>query len=142
MPLKCCPYCRRLFEPNPRTKDRQKVCSRAECQKKRKKDSQKKWCEKNPTYFQGQYPRVKEWLDKNPDYLKNYRRNHPPRSGTHKKKDPGRKHISPLEVRADLEARIVEMEQLFRTLPCSDIQDVIVARNPDLKLCCARYTPG
>jgi hypothetical protein len=142
VPLMRCPYCRRLFNPNPRTKDRQKVCSRAECQKKRKRDSQKKWCKKNPTYFQGHYPRVKKWRDAHPGYLKNYRRNNPTQSGAHKKEDSGQNEISSFEVRAHLEARIVEMEQFFRTLPCSDIQDVIEAKNPDLKPCCTRFTPG
>lgn len=142
MPLKRCPYCWRLFEPDPRTEYEQRACSGVECQKKRKRDAQKKWSEQNPAYFQGQYPRVKKWLDEHPDYLKNYRRNNPTQSGVHKKEDPVQKEISSFEVRAHLEARVVEMEQFFRNLPCGDIQVARGAGNPDLKPLCTRFTPG
>lgn len=142
MSLKRCPYCWKLFEPNPRTKDRQKVCSEVECQKKSKRASQKKWCEKNPTYFHDQYPRVKKWLDDNPGYLRNYRRNNLNNVSTHKKQEKRRKEISPLQAPVAFEARIVEMEQFLRSLPCCDIQDEIEARNPYLKPLCTQFTPG
>jgi hypothetical protein len=139
---RCCPYCRKLFRPDPRAGSRQKVCSKAECQKKRKKDYQKKWCEENPTYFHNHYKRVKEWLKAHPDYLKNYRRSKLNGPGKDRIKEQKRKKLSPFEVRAELEARIVGMEQLFKNLPCCDIQDVIEGRNVAMKPFCGRFTHG
>lgn len=140
--LKRCPYCRRLFKADPRTEYEQRVCSGAECQKQRKRDYQKKWREKNPKYFQGHYSRLKRWLDKHPDYLKNYRHNNQNHGRIHKKEETRPKEILPLEAHAGLEARIVEMEQIFRNLPCSDIQIPIESRNPELKPFCAQFTHG
>jgi len=140
--LKRCRYCRRLFKPDPRTEYEQRVCSGAECQKQRKRDYQKKWCEKNPTYFHGQYPRVKQWLDEHPGYLKKYRRNKRKHPGTYNKKKKRRKAVSLPELRSLLETRVVEIEQIFRNLPCGDIQVAIEARNPDLKPFCSRFTHG
>ena len=142
MSLKRCQYCRKLFEPNPRTAYEQRACFETECKKKRKKDAQRKWCEKNPTYFHAQYPRVKEWLDEHPGYLKNYRRNNRDHAGTGKKKEKRRKQSLPPEARARLEARVIEIEQFFRGLPCCDIQDTIEAKNSDLKPLCAQFTFG
>lgn len=141
MPLKRCSYCWKLFEPDPRTEYEQRVCSGAECQKQRKRDYQKKWCEKNPTYFQGQYPRVKQWLDEHPDYLKNYRRTSINYVRT-RRKEEGQEGILPLVAPAGLERRIAEVEHLFRNLPCSDIQVARGAENPDLKPLCSQFTPG
>ena len=140
--MKRCPYCWRLFEPDPRTEYEQRACFGVECQKKRKRDAQKKWCDQNPAYFQGQYPRVKKWIDEHPDYLKNYRRNNLNYVRTHKKEEKSQEEGLTLEARAGLEARVVEMEQFFRNLPCCDIQDAIEARNPDVKPFCAQFTPG
>jgi hypothetical protein len=129
-----------LFRPDPRVGSRQKVCSKAECQKKRKKDYQKKWCEKNPTYFHSHYKRVKEWLKEHPDYLKNYRRNKLNRPVRDMLKEQKGKDLSPFEVRSELEARIVGMEQLFKNLPCCDIQVEREGRNVDMKPFCSRYS--
>jgi len=140
--LKRCRYCRRLFKPNPRTAYEQRACSSAECQKKRKKDAQKKWLKKNPKYFQGRYPQVKEWLDEHPGYLKEYRRNNRNHTGTVKRRTKKRRAVPLPEVRAGLEARVIAIEQLFSKLPWSDIQVALEARNPDMKPIYTQFTHG
>ena len=143
MALKRCPYCRKMFEPDPRTKYKQRVCSGVECQKKRRRETQKKWRAKNPTYFKNDYPRLKEWLNAHPDYLKNYRHNNHDCIAAHNKDNRGPEKSSSSENRAELmEARLIEIERFFRALPCSDIQDVIEAKNPYVKPCCAQFTHG
>lgn len=62
--IKKCEFCGRYFKVDKRVKDRQKACQRIECQKKRKKSSQKNWCKNNPDYFKGRYWYVKEWREK------------------------------------------------------------------------------
>lgn len=42
---------------------RQKVCHRELCKKRRKRAAQHRWCENNPGYFQGRYPYVKQWRE-------------------------------------------------------------------------------
>ena len=74
---------------------------------------------KNPTYFKDHYWRVKKWLDAHPDYLKNYRHNNHDCIATLKKdnKEPEKRFSQ--ENRAELiETRLIEMERIFKTLPC------------------------
>jgi hypothetical protein len=63
---KRCKYCRRLFSPDPRVKEKQKACFRDECKKKRKQEAQRKWLEKNRGYYEGRYLELKEWFEQNP----------------------------------------------------------------------------
>jgi hypothetical protein len=46
-----CRSCRRWFQPDPRVGDRQKTCSRPECQSARRAKTQASWRERNPEYF-------------------------------------------------------------------------------------------
>jgi hypothetical protein len=59
-----CAYCGQYFMSDVRVGIRQKACCRPACKKLRKKDAQKRWCAKNPGYFQGRYPYVKTWRQK------------------------------------------------------------------------------
>ncbi len=68
-----CAYCGRFFKPDKRVGARQNSCQDKKCQKKRKKDSQKKWVEANPGYFRGRYSNTKEWRKRNPDYQRQWR---------------------------------------------------------------------
>lgn len=45
-----CRICGELFTPDPRVGDRQKVCSRPECQKTRLKETRASWRRRNPGY--------------------------------------------------------------------------------------------
>lgn len=143
MALKRCPYCRKLFKPDPRTEYEQRVCSRAECQEQRKREYQKKWRTKNPTYFKNRYQRHKERLDAHPDYLKNYHHNNHDGTVAHKKdnKEP-EKRFSPKDRAELMEARLIEMERFFNALPCSDMQISRETGNSYVKPLCARFTPG
>jgi hypothetical protein len=46
-----CRLCRKWFRPAPRVGARQRVCSRSECQKQRRKKTQAAWREAHPDYF-------------------------------------------------------------------------------------------
>jgi hypothetical protein len=70
---KRCVYCGCFFRPDYRVKDRQKSCKSKQCQARRKKESQRRWLEKNPGYFRGRYPNTKEWRERNPDYQRRWR---------------------------------------------------------------------
>lgn len=68
-----CIYCGRFFEPDRRVGSRQKCCGRPGCRKARKRESQRKWVEKNPGYFKGRYENTKKWLSAHPGYLRKWR---------------------------------------------------------------------
>jgi hypothetical protein len=81
-----CIYCGAVFAPN-KYSPRQRVCSNAECQKKRQLESMRAWRKKNPNYFkydeskglewlEMQRKRSKLWRDKNPEKVRSYRQAH------------------------------------------------------------------
>ena len=47
---KRCPFCRRLFWPDPRVGDRQVACSRPACQQARHRQADRRWHERNPSF--------------------------------------------------------------------------------------------
>lgn len=71
---KKCKHCKRLFIPNPRNGERQKYCSKPECQKASKRASQQRWLKKpeNRDHFSGpiNVDRVREWRKRHPGYWK------------------------------------------------------------------------
>ncbi len=48
---KRCPFCKKRFWPHPRVGARQRACSKPECQKKRRAETQEEWRRKNPDYW-------------------------------------------------------------------------------------------
>ena len=52
---KRCVYCGRYFRPDKRVENRQKVCTRMECRRQRKKYAQQTWKKNNPGYFIDHY---------------------------------------------------------------------------------------
>jgi len=50
-----CRICRRWFLPNPRLKERQKTCGRANCQRQWHKKKCAEWNRKNTDYFKANY---------------------------------------------------------------------------------------
>jgi len=46
-----CRICHRWFQPHPRVGDRQRVCSRPECQSQRNRRSAAAWRRRNPEYW-------------------------------------------------------------------------------------------
>jgi hypothetical protein len=70
-----CLCCNELFVPNYRSKGRQRFCAQTDCQKARKRASQKAWLAKpaNQNYFRDaeNAARVRHWQKEHPDYWKN-----------------------------------------------------------------------
>lgn len=72
---KKCLLCKEPFKPHVKVKERQKVCSRPECQWLRQKLNQLDWVERNPVDYQKWYLDYgRAWRQKNPDYQQNYRK--------------------------------------------------------------------
>jgi len=72
-----CLGCGELFIPDPRTRDRQRFCSKPECRCKSKAWRQRRWLKKkaNQFYFSGpeEVARVQRWRKENPGYSKEAR---------------------------------------------------------------------
>jgi len=73
-----CMNCGELYLPNPRTRDRQKFCSKPKCKRASKARSQRRWLSKpeNKEYFSGpeNVDRVRAWRQKHPGYSKKGRK--------------------------------------------------------------------
>jgi hypothetical protein len=67
-----CLHCRELFRPDHRNVHHQHYCSKADCRRQSKVESQRRWLQKpeNQNYFRGadNSRRVKEWRNCNPGY--------------------------------------------------------------------------
>lgn len=72
-----CPFCHRLFLPNPRVNERQKTCGRQECRSDRKRQLDERWRSRNRDYFRGLYPHQKEVYGTRAQYRKQYRKENP-----------------------------------------------------------------
>lgn len=72
-----CPYCRRLFTPDPRLKERQKTCGQPECRREQKRQSNEQWRLRHPDYFRGMYPHQKETYGTRAQYMRRYRKENP-----------------------------------------------------------------
>ena len=72
-----CLHCKDLFFPDPRTRDRQKFCSKPECKRASKSWRQRRWLNKpeNRDYFKGpeNVVRVQEWRKAHPKYWRRKR---------------------------------------------------------------------
>lgn len=149
-----CPYCNAIYFPDPRIKDRQRACKEQECQRRRKRESQRRWVKRNPGYFRGRYPNTKEWLSTHPDYIKRYRETHPEyvkrnREAQRQRDNRRRKGckgvldiqdkilIQPLEnidknltsplldIQDKIRCQPIDIIKFLAQLPCLDIQDKI-----------------
>jgi chromatin segregation and condensation protein Rec8/ScpA/Scc1 (kleisin family) len=70
-----CQICSQVFKPHPKVKDRQKVCSRFECQRLRQKLNQMAWLERNPVDYKKWYQDYgKAWQQNHPGYYRDYRK--------------------------------------------------------------------
>jgi hypothetical protein len=70
-----CRLCQQSFVPHPKVKDRQKVCSRRECQRLRQKLNHQAWLGKNPVDYRQWYADYgKPWQMAHPDYQRHYRK--------------------------------------------------------------------
>jgi len=75
---KKCLGCQKWFTPDPRSKDRQRFCSKPACKKASKAWRQARWRSKpeNRTYWHGEkeVERVRQWRDANPGYWRSHKR--------------------------------------------------------------------
>ncbi len=70
---KRCPWCQKVFIPNPRLKERQRSCGEPECNREQKRSSQRQWkVKEKEAYVQNQ----RDWRKNNPDYWREYRASH------------------------------------------------------------------
>jgi hypothetical protein len=73
---RCCPYCQQAFQPSPRRPD-QAICSRSECQARRRNDYRRRKRQTDPEYAEVVRDSRRKWREARPDYQKSYRQNHP-----------------------------------------------------------------
>jgi hypothetical protein len=76
LPARCCPYCQQAFQPSPRRPD-QVVCSRPECQARRRNEYRRRKRQSDPEYAEVVRDSRRKWRDAHPDYQKKYWQNHP-----------------------------------------------------------------
>ena len=127
---KRCRYCGCCFRPHPRLKSRQICCGAPGCRNKRKKETQKRWHEKNPSYFHNRYESsTQPWLKEHPGYLKAYRTNHPAyvekNRKKQKKRDQKRKKEN-LDIQDSIMIQDLSYQRDTHKLSDLDIQDTIM----------------
>ncbi len=74
---KHCRCCGKLFYPDPRTKGKQRYCSKDECQTKRQRQNELDWRIKNPDCLEEQRVQSRQWHKEHPDYSKERRAGNP-----------------------------------------------------------------
>lgn len=72
---RCCRFCRQPFEASKFRPD-QSVCSRPECQRRRRAEYHRRKVSVDPLYAQVVRDSRKKWRDAHPDYQKTYRQSH------------------------------------------------------------------
>ncbi len=72
-----CRWCGELFEPDPRTKGRQRYCSKSTCQTKRQRRNESAWRIKNPDCLNYQREQSRLWHKAHPDCSRKRRLKHP-----------------------------------------------------------------
>lgn len=132
---KKCPFCRRMFLPDPRVGERQKACSRKECRRRRKALSQKEWTARNPDYFRGRYENTRVWLDQNPGYLQGFRAANPEYAEKNRVRSRERKRElarDGFDIQDEIKSQLVEMSELRTPKLRFDIQDKIITQQAGL----------
>ena len=71
-----CPYCQQWFTPSV-YRPQQVVCSKAECQRRRRREYHRQKLASDAEYRQVAHESQKKWRDAHPDYLRQYRAEHP-----------------------------------------------------------------
>ena len=72
-----CQWCGELFEPDPRTKGRQRYCSKPTCQTKRQRLNESAWRIKNPDCLDYQRGQSRLWNKAHPEYSRLRRLEYP-----------------------------------------------------------------
>jgi len=74
---KWCKSCQELFESDPRTKGKQRYCSKEECQTTRQRHNEHDWRLRNPDCLAYQQERSRQWHRDHPGYSQKRRANDP-----------------------------------------------------------------
>ena len=74
---KRCLSCSELFDPDPRTKGKQRYCSEPSCQNKRQRQNESAWRKRNPDCLSDQYKESRLWYKSHPGYSRQRRANNP-----------------------------------------------------------------
>jgi len=72
-----CRWCGELFKPDPRTKGRQRHCSKPACQTKRQRLNESAWRIKNPDCLDYQRGQSRLWNKAHPEYSRKRRLKYP-----------------------------------------------------------------
>lgn len=76
IPICRCPYCHHIFQPSP-YRLQQRVCSKAECQRRRRADYHRQKIRIDPLYALVVQDSRKQWRSEHADYQKTYWQTHP-----------------------------------------------------------------
>ena len=76
MPLRSCPYCLQSFQPS-KCRPGQVVCSRSECQRRRRTDYHRRKVAEDAGYAERCRGSSRKWPKQHPDYWDQYRQAHP-----------------------------------------------------------------
>lgn len=74
---KRCRHCQELFQPDARTKGKQRYCSKPECQAVRQRQNEKNWRIRNPDCLAYQQEQSRQWHRTHSDYSQKRRANNP-----------------------------------------------------------------
>jgi len=72
---KRCKACQGLFQPDPRTKEKQRYCPKEACQKLRQRQNEKDWRIRHPECVAYQYGQTRAWNKAHPEYSRQRRQN-------------------------------------------------------------------
>jgi hypothetical protein len=106
---KICLCCGEDFAPHPSRPDQQ-YCSKAGCQRERRRRWHRKKMESDAVYRQGQADCQKSWRDNHPDYWRRYRGQHPDYCERNRKRQRARN--SQRQGRSPGTAAIAKMDEL------------------------------
>jgi hypothetical protein len=76
MPSRCCRYCQQIFRPST-YRPQQKVCSKPECQRRRRTEYHRQKVRHDPEYAEIVRDSQKKWREAHPSYPRQYRQQHP-----------------------------------------------------------------
>ena len=76
LPSRRCRYCQQIFQPSNYC-PRQSVCSKPECQQRRKTEYHRRKVQTDPVYAEVVRDSQKKWREAHPEYSKQYRKTHP-----------------------------------------------------------------
>jgi len=108
-----CRLCRRWFLPDPRLKERQRVCSTAECQRTRQATNQAAWLARHPGYFRDRGEEHRTWRREHPDAQRRWREQHPEAVAKDREARKRRRQTAPT-------CRAVEQEAMALQLVAAD----------------------